>query len=129
MKNMFLGVVLSVLVGLPLLAALKVADKAPDFSARASLAGKEFNFSLPDALKRGPVVVYFYPSAFTKVAIWKLTPSRSRKISLMPQGLPSSAYRPTALPGSISSRLTPSIAPESFRLLPTRIARSQTPTI
>jgi peroxiredoxin len=66
MKKMFLGIVLSVLVGLPLLAALKVTDKAPDFSARASLAGKEFNFSLPDALKKGPVVVYFYPSAFTK---------------------------------------------------------------
>jgi peroxiredoxin len=47
-------------------AALKVADKAPDFSARASLAGKEFNFSLEDALKKGPVVVYFYPSAFTQ---------------------------------------------------------------
>jgi peroxiredoxin Q/BCP len=66
MKNLFLGLVLSVLVGLPVFAALKVADKAPDFSARASLAGKEFNFSLQDALKKGPVVVYFYPSAYTK---------------------------------------------------------------
>jgi thioredoxin-dependent peroxiredoxin len=66
MKNLFFGLVLSVLVGLPVLAALKVADKAPDFSARASLAGKEFNFSLQDALKKGPVVVYFYPSAYTK---------------------------------------------------------------
>ena len=66
MKNLFLGLVLSVLVGLPVWAALKVADKAPDFSARASLAGKEFSFSLQDALKKGPVVVYFYPSAYTK---------------------------------------------------------------
>jgi peroxiredoxin len=66
MKNLVLGLALSVLVTLPLLAALKVGDKAPDFSARASLAGKEFNFSLQDALKKGPVVVYFYPSAFTK---------------------------------------------------------------
>jgi peroxiredoxin len=47
------------------LAALKQGDKAPDFSAKASLAGKEFAFSLKDALKKGPVVVYFYPSAFT----------------------------------------------------------------
>ncbi len=46
-------------------AALKPGDKAPDFSAKASLAGKEFTFSLKDALKKGPVVVYFYPSAFT----------------------------------------------------------------
>ena len=66
MKNVAMGFVLSVLVSLPLLAALKVGDKAPDFAARASLAGKEFNFSLPDALKKGPVVVYFYPSAYTK---------------------------------------------------------------
>jgi thioredoxin-dependent peroxiredoxin len=65
-KNLFRGLVLTALVSLPIVAALKVADKAPDFSARASLAGKEFNFSLPDALKKGPVVVYFYPSAYTK---------------------------------------------------------------
>src|SRR6266481_2126478 len=66
MKNLVLGLALSLLVTLPVLAALKVGDKAPDFSARASLAGKEFNFSLQDALKKGPVVVYFYPSAYTK---------------------------------------------------------------
>jgi peroxiredoxin len=66
MKNLVWGLALSLLVALPVLAALKVGDKAPDFSARASLAGKEFNFSLQDALKKGPVVVYFYPSAFTK---------------------------------------------------------------
>ena len=66
MKNVLLGLTLSVLVSLPLLAALKVGDKAPDFSARASQAGKEFNFSLQDALKKGPVVVYFYPAAYTK---------------------------------------------------------------
>lgn len=57
---------LSVLISLPVFAALKAGDAAPSFSARASLAGKEFNFSLEDALKKGPVVVYFYPSAFTK---------------------------------------------------------------
>jgi thioredoxin-dependent peroxiredoxin len=66
MKKVFLGLVFSALIGLPVLAALKVADKAPDFSAQASLAGKEFSFSLPDALKKGPVVVYFYPSAYTR---------------------------------------------------------------
>jgi peroxiredoxin Q/BCP len=66
MKKVLLGLVFSVSVGFPILAALKVADTAPDFSARASLAGKEFAFSLPEALKKGPVVVYFYPSAYTK---------------------------------------------------------------
>jgi peroxiredoxin len=66
MKKLFLGLILSALFGLSALAALKVGDSAPDFSARASLAGKRFNFSLEDALKKGPVVVYFYPSAYTK---------------------------------------------------------------
>jgi thioredoxin-dependent peroxiredoxin len=65
MKKLLLGLAVAVLA-LPVLAALKVGDKAPDFSARASLAGKEFNFSLADAVKKGPVVVYFYPSAYTK---------------------------------------------------------------
>jgi peroxiredoxin Q/BCP len=49
----------------PAFAALKVGDTAPDFSAKASLGGKEFNFSLKEALKKGPTVVYFYPSAYT----------------------------------------------------------------
>jgi peroxiredoxin len=56
---------MAAVVAVPAFAALKQSDKAPDFSAKASLAGKEFNFSLKDALKKGPVVVYFYPSAFT----------------------------------------------------------------
>jgi thioredoxin-dependent peroxiredoxin len=50
---------------LPVAAALKEGDKAPEFKAQASLAGKEFTFSLKDNLRKGPVVVYFYPSAFT----------------------------------------------------------------
>jgi peroxiredoxin len=63
---MLLGIAVSLLISLPVLAALKVGDKAPDFSARGSLAGKEFDFSLQEALKKGPVVVYFFPSAYTK---------------------------------------------------------------
>src|SRR5258707_2829557 len=66
MNKPFLVLAISVVISLPVLAALKVGDKAPDFTARASLAGKEFTFSLPEALKKGPVVVYFYPSAYTK---------------------------------------------------------------
>ncbi len=65
MKKLILGVAVAALA-LPVLAALKVGEKAPDFSARASLAGKEFDFSLEQALKKGPAVVYFYPSAYTK---------------------------------------------------------------
>lgn len=46
-------------------AALKAGDAAPDFRTQASLAGNQFTFSLADALKKGPVVLYFYPAAFT----------------------------------------------------------------
>ena len=50
----------------PALAALKPGDKAPDFTLPATLGGKEFTFHMAQALKKGPVVVYFYPAAFTK---------------------------------------------------------------
>jgi thioredoxin-dependent peroxiredoxin len=46
-------------------AGLNAGEKAPDFTALASIGGKEFTFSLADALKQGPVVLYFYPAAFT----------------------------------------------------------------
>lgn len=46
-------------------AALKPGDAAPPFRAKASLGGKIFEFDLGDALRRGPVVLYFYPAAFT----------------------------------------------------------------
>lgn len=57
---------LSLGMTVPAWAALDVGATAPDFSAPASLAGKDYAFSLADALKHGPVVVYFYPKAFTK---------------------------------------------------------------
>ena len=47
-------------------AALKAGDPAPAFSAPASLAGKPFTYALKDGLAKGPVVVYFYPSAYTE---------------------------------------------------------------
>ncbi len=59
------ALLLSALFSAPSLAALNEGDKAPDFTAQASLAGKAFNYTFKDALKKGPVVVYFYPSAFT----------------------------------------------------------------
>jgi len=65
MKHKILGFLSFVLAVTPSFAALKQGDTAPDFKAQASLAGKEFTYSLHDALKKGPVVVYFYPAAFT----------------------------------------------------------------
>lgn len=62
-----LGVLAGLSMGLmsPVFAALKEGDKAPVFNLEASLAGKPFQFSLAESLKKGPVVVYFYPSAYT----------------------------------------------------------------
>ena len=47
-------------------AALPVGAKAPDIQTQASLAGKPMPFSMKAALRKGPVVLYFYPAAFTK---------------------------------------------------------------
>lgn len=49
----------------PAFAALKEGSQAPDFSAPAYLAGQPFTFKLADALKQGPVVVYFFPAPHT----------------------------------------------------------------
>ena len=66
MKKLLLASLASAAVAFPLAAALNKGDSAPMFKAQASLAGKEFAYSLSDALKTGPVVVYFYPSAYTQ---------------------------------------------------------------
>jgi peroxiredoxin Q/BCP len=63
-KHLVLGL-LAAFAATPALAALKPGDMAPDFTAQGSLGGKDFTFHLKDALKKGPVVVYFYPSAYT----------------------------------------------------------------
>ncbi|WP_076998415.1 peroxiredoxin [Variovorax sp. KK3] len=50
----------------PALAALDIGDPVPKFTATAALDGKTFSYSLADALKKGPVVVYFFPAAGTQ---------------------------------------------------------------
>lgn len=52
-------------LAIPVHAMLPVGAPAPDIETQATLAGKPFPFSLKEALKRGPVVLYFYPAAFT----------------------------------------------------------------
>lgn len=47
-------------------AALKPGDAAPEFKTAAALAGSPFEFDLAQALKKGPVVLYFFPKAFTR---------------------------------------------------------------
>jgi peroxiredoxin len=65
MKRLFIAMI-SAAFALPAFAALEAGDSAPGFTARASLAGEEFEFTLSDALQEGNVVVYFYPSAYTR---------------------------------------------------------------
>ena len=70
--------VIAALAALPAAAALAPGANAPGFTAEASLDGKAFPFSLEAALKKGPVVVYFYPSAYTGGAMPRPTPSPRR---------------------------------------------------
>src|SRR4030088_405350 len=65
MRCPLLAALTTVLITIPAYGALPDGAKAPDFSTAASLAGKQFKFALADALKKGPVVLYFYPAAFT----------------------------------------------------------------
>src|SRR5215471_17663801 len=60
------GLLIAGLIATPAIAAMKPGDVAPTFTAQAALGGDEFTFSLADALKTGPVVLYFFPKAFTK---------------------------------------------------------------
>jgi peroxiredoxin Q/BCP len=61
-----LAAVLALLAASPARAELKPGDPAPDFETSATLGGKPFRFVLADALQKGPVVLYFYPKAFTQ---------------------------------------------------------------
>jgi peroxiredoxin Q/BCP len=65
MKRFIVSCAFTGAFALPAFAALNAGQPAPDFEAQASFAGKAAPYSLKDALKKGPVVVYFYPSAFT----------------------------------------------------------------
>lgn len=56
---------LAALLAVPAHAALSVGAPAPDFTAEAAVGGQAFKFHLAEALKKGPVVLYFYPKAFT----------------------------------------------------------------
>ena len=66
MRNLLLSLLGVTVIAVPALAALEAGDIAPNFEAKASLSGKPFDYSLREALDKGPVVVYFYPSAYTR---------------------------------------------------------------
>jgi hypothetical protein len=107
MKRPLLAIILATAVALPAFAALKPGDTAPDFSAQASLAGKAFAFSLSDARRKGPVVVYFYPSASDATgrspapttcksllkSMDSRTPAALKSAMALPSARPSSSHR------------------------------------
>ena len=71
MKRLAITKLLSVLTlalagGSSAWAALDVGDRAPNFSVPAAVGGKVFTFSLSDTLAKGPVVLYFFPLAFSE---------------------------------------------------------------
>ena len=66
MRKIIAAVIASLVAASPAAAALKVGAKAPEFSTTGALAGKAFKLDLRSQLKKGPVVLYFFPKAFTK---------------------------------------------------------------
>jgi peroxiredoxin Q/BCP len=65
MKRLFSALAVLMALMTPAQAALDVGDRAPDFTTAAALGGKVFQFSLADSLAKGPVVLYFFPAAFS----------------------------------------------------------------
>jgi peroxiredoxin len=56
----------SLMLSLPAHAALDIGEAAPDFATQAALGGKVYRFSLAESLQKGPVVLYFFPAAFSE---------------------------------------------------------------
>jgi peroxiredoxin len=65
MRRSLLTAAVALVIATQLHAALPRGTRAPAINTRAALAGQEFQFSLQDALQKGPVVLYFFVSAFT----------------------------------------------------------------
>ena len=60
-----LTLILAATLAVPASAALTVGTKAPDFMTTGAIAGKPFKLHLAEQLKKGPVVLFFFPKAFT----------------------------------------------------------------
>jgi len=66
MRNQLLGLCMAAIMAAPASAALPAGSKAPDFTTTGAIGGKPFKLHLADQLRKGPVVLYFFPKAFTK---------------------------------------------------------------
>ncbi len=65
MRRTALSLIAALTLATPAVAALAPGAKAPDFSTRGAVAGKVMAVNLAQQLKKGPVVLYFFPAAFT----------------------------------------------------------------
>ena len=65
MKTIWVAALAALSISTSALAALDIGEKAPDFTAPAALAGTQYKFSLAETLSKGPVVLYFFPAAFS----------------------------------------------------------------
>ena len=66
MRKLLAGVIAAALATSPASAALQVGARAPDFITTGAVGGKPFKVHLREQLRNGPVVLYFFPKAFTK---------------------------------------------------------------
>jgi peroxiredoxin len=65
MRKLIVAAAAAAFIGSPAFAELPVGSKAPDFKTTGAVAGKPFKLHLADQLKHGPLVLYFFPKAFT----------------------------------------------------------------
>jgi peroxiredoxin len=65
MRNALVALALASLISMPASAALPLGARAPDFTTTGAVGGKPFKLHLAEQLKKGPVVLYFFPKAFT----------------------------------------------------------------
>lgn len=65
MRKLLFALAATTLIAAPADAALKVGAKAPDFTTTGAIGGKPFKLHLASELRKGPVVLYFFPKAFT----------------------------------------------------------------
>jgi peroxiredoxin len=65
MKKSLASILLLLSLAAPSYAALDVGDAAPNFTVPAAIGGKVYSFKLSDSLAKGPVVLYFFPAAFS----------------------------------------------------------------
>ena len=128
MKRSLCAGLVAALLAAPAFAALKEGDTAPAFEAPASLAGKTFSFSLRDALKKGPVVVYFYPSAYTGGCNVQAHTFAVNHDKFAAAGASIVGVSLDSIRGSTSSLPTASIAPARSPSRPMPTARSRAPT-